>query len=39
MTSAASPDQVRRARELFDSVRDRLVTAFEQLEDEAPEHL
>jgi len=39
MTSAASPDQVRRARELFDSIRDRLVTAFEQLEDEAPEHL
>jgi coproporphyrinogen III oxidase len=39
MTLAASPEQVRRARELFDATRDRLVVAFEQLEDEAPEHL
>jgi len=39
MTPAATPEQVRRAREQFDSIRDRLVAAFEQLEDEAPQDL
>jgi coproporphyrinogen III oxidase len=36
MTLAATPEQVRRARDQFDSIRDRLVAAFEKLEDEAP---
>ena len=41
MTPAADPqdDRVRRAAAWFETLRDRLVAAFEALEDEAPSHL
>ena len=37
--SALAQERTRRARAWFDELRDSLVTAFEALEDEAPEHL
>ena len=39
MTHAPAPDRETRARVWFDALRDRIVTEFEALEDEAPEAL